>query len=57
MKLMTHYRITISGPTNEAIADLVLKRKINILGNIARHSKDTEISVDAIVQPNEIQLL
>ena len=54
---MTRYRITISGPNNEAMADLVRKHKIQILRNTVRYSKDTGHVVDAIAQPHEIQLL
>ena len=53
---MTRYRITISGSTKEAMADLVRKHKIQIFRNTFR-SKDTNYVVDAIAQPNEIQLL
>ncbi|HWQ47740.1 MAG TPA: hypothetical protein VN414_02115 [Methanosarcina sp.] len=54
---MTRYRVTISGPTSEAMADLVRKYKIDILGSTVRHSKDTGHAVDAIAQPNEIEML
>ena len=40
----------------EAMADLVSKHKIYVLRNTVR-SKDTNYVVDAIAQPNEIQLL
>ena len=53
---MTRYRITISGSTKEAMADLVRKHKIQIFRNTF-HSKDINYVVDAIAQPNEIQLL
>ena len=53
---MTRYRITISGPTKEAMADLVRKHKIHVLRNTVRR-KDTNYVVDAIAQPEEIQLL
>ncbi len=53
---MTRYRITISGSTKEAMADLVRKHKIQVFRNTVR-SKDTNYVVDAIAQPNEIQLL
>ncbi len=54
---MTRYRVTISGPTSEAMADLVRKYKIDILGSTVRHSKDTGHTVDAIAQPDEIEML
>jgi carboxypeptidase T len=54
---MTRYRITISGSTKEAMADLVRKHKIQILGSTIRHSKDTGHVVDAIAQPHEIEML
>ncbi len=54
---MTRYRITISGPNDEAMAELVRKHKIQILRNTVRYSKDTNHIVDAIAQPSEIQLL
>jgi hypothetical protein len=53
---MTRYRITISGSTKEAMADLVRKHKIQIFRNTVR-SKDINYVVDAIAQPDEIQLL
>jgi hypothetical protein len=54
---MARYRITISGPSNEAMADLIRKHKIQILDHRVSHSKDTGHIIDAIAQPNEIQLL
>jgi hypothetical protein len=54
---MTRYRITISGSTKEAMADLVRKHKIQILGSTVRHSEDTGHVVDAIAQPHEIEML
>lgn len=54
---MARYRITISGPSNEAMADLIRKHKIHILDHSVSHSKDTGHIVDAIAQPNEIQML
>lgn len=57
IKLMTRYRITISGPSNEAMADLVRKYKIQVFDHGIRYSKETGYLVDAVAQPNEIQLL
>jgi hypothetical protein len=54
---MTRYRITIYGPTNEAMADLVRKHKIQVLGSTVRYDKDTGHAVDAIAEPDEIKSL
>jgi carboxypeptidase T len=54
---MTRYRITISGPSSEAMADLVRKHKIHVFGSTVRHTKDTGHVVDAIAQPHEIEML
>ncbi len=54
---MPRYRITVSSPSDEAMADLVRKYKIQVLDHGTRYSKDTGFAVDAIAQPNEIQML
>lgn len=54
---MPRYRITISSPNEEAMADLVRKYKIQVFDHGIRYSKDTGYAVDAIAQPNEIQSL
>lgn len=55
---MPRYRISITNPSTEAMADLVRKYKIHIIDHSARHDKHTgQHHVDAIAQPNEIQLL
>ncbi len=54
---MTRYRITISGPNAEAMADLVRKYKIDILGNTVSYNKDTGHAVDAIANTDEIEML
>ena len=51
------YRITISSPSNEAMADLIRKYKIQVFDHGIRYSKDTGFVVDAIAQSNEIQML
>jgi len=53
---MTRYLITISGPSNEAMADLVRKYKIQVFDHGIRYSKAGYL-VDAIAEPDEIQLL
>ncbi len=54
---MPRYRVTISGPSDEAMADLVRKYKIQVSDHGIRHSKDTGYVVDAIAEPSEIQVL
>lgn len=54
---MPRYRVTISGPSNEAMADLVRKYKIQVSDHGIRRVEGTGFLVDAIVQPEEIQLL
>jgi hypothetical protein len=54
---MPRYRISITNPSTEAMADLVRKYKLHIIDHSARHQKDTGHHVDAIAQPNEIQQL
>jgi subtilisin family serine protease/murein tripeptide amidase MpaA len=54
---MTRYRITISGPSSEAMADLVRKHKIHVLGSTVQRTKDKGHVVDAIAQPHEIKSL
>lgn len=39
------------------MADLVRKYKIQVLDHGIRYNKETGFTVDAIIQPNEIQLL
>ncbi len=56
-KIMPRYRVTISSPSNEAMADLVRKYKIQVSDHGIRHVEGTGYLVDAIVQPEEIQLL
>ena len=54
---MPRYHISITGPSAEAMADLVRKYKLHIIDHSIKHDKDTGHQVDAIVQPDEIQLL
>jgi murein tripeptide amidase MpaA len=54
---MTRYRITISGPNAEAMADLVRKYKIDILSSTVSYNKDTGHAVDAIANTDEIKSL
>ncbi len=54
---MPRYRITITSKDREAMLDLVRKHKIQVFDHGRRYSKDKGFSVDAIVQPNEIQSL
>jgi hypothetical protein len=54
---MTRYRITISGPTKEAMADLVREHKIQVIGSTVRHIKDKGHVVDAIAPTHEIEML
>jgi carboxypeptidase T len=54
---LPRYHITISNPDSKVMADLVLKYHIDVLDHGIRHKKDTGYSVEAIAQPDEIQLL
>jgi len=54
---MPRYRITISGQSNEAMADLVRKYKIHVFDHGIRHTEGTGYVVDAIAEPDEIQSL
>ncbi len=54
---MPRYRVTISGPSDEAMADLVRKYKVQILDHTTRHVEGTGYVVDAIAEPSEIQSL
>jgi len=55
---MPRYRISITNPSTEAMADLVNKYKLHIIDHSVRHDKDTgHHHVDAIAEPDEIQLL
>lgn len=55
---MPRYRVTITNPSTEAMADLIRKYKLHIIDHSVRYDKDTgHHHVDAIVQPHEIQLL
>lgn len=54
---MPRYRITISGPSDEAMLDLVRKYKISVLDHGIRHIEGTGFVVDAIAEPSEIQTL
>lgn len=55
---MTRYRISITNPSTEVMSDLVRKYKLHIIDHTVRHDKQTgQHHVDAIAQPNEIQLL
>jgi hypothetical protein len=54
---MGRYHISITGSSAEAMADLVRKYKVHIIDHSIRHDKDVGHEVDAIAQPDEIQLL
>jgi hypothetical protein len=55
---MPRYRVTITNPSTEAMADLIRKYKLHVIDHSVRQDKDTaHHHVDAIVQPDEIQLL
>ncbi len=54
---MPRYRISISSPSNEAMADLVRKYKIHVIDHSIRYNEGIGHTVEAIVQPNEIQIL
>jgi hypothetical protein len=54
---MSRFRVTISGKSDESMADLVRKYKIHVFDHGIRYSKDTGYQVQAIAQQNEIQLL
>jgi hypothetical protein len=54
---MSRYLITISDPSNEAMADLVRKYKIRVIDHGVRYSEETGYVVGAIVDQHEIQLL
>ncbi len=41
---MPRYRVTISGPSNEAMADFVRKYEIQVFDHGIRHSKDTGLA-------------
>ena len=56
-KVMPRYRVTISGPSNLAMSDLVRKYKIQVSDHGIHYVEGTGFLVDAIVQPEEIQLL
>jgi hypothetical protein len=55
---MPRYRISITNPSKEAMADLLRNYKLHIIDHSVRHDKDTgHHHVDAIAQPHEINLL
>jgi hypothetical protein len=55
---MPRYRISITNPSTEAMADLVRKYKLHVIDHSVRQDKQTGYHhVDAIAQPDEIQLL
>lgn len=54
---MPRYRITISHPSEDAMADLIRKYKIQIFYHGIRRSKEKGYSADAIGQPDEIKKL
>jgi carboxypeptidase T len=54
---IARYRVTITGPNNEAMADLIRKYKIQVLDHGIRYNKETGYLVDAITQPTEMRLL
>jgi carboxypeptidase T len=55
---MPRYRISITHPNTEAMADLVRKYKLHVIEHSHRHDKETDHHhVDAIAQPDEIRLL
>lgn len=54
---MPHFRITISNPSDEAMADLVRIHNIQVSDHGIRHSEATGYVVDAIVQEDEIEML
>jgi hypothetical protein len=54
---MPRYRITISSQSGQAMTDLVLKHKIQVLDHGARRSKEAGFAVDAIVEEADIKRL
>jgi hypothetical protein len=54
---MPRFRITISNPSNEAMADLVSKYKIRVFDHGIRYNEGSGFVVDAFAEPNEIQTL
>ncbi len=54
---MPRYRVTISSPSNEAMADLVRKYKIQVSDHGVRYVDGSGYVVEAIVQPEEIKVL
>jgi len=54
---MPRYRVTISGPSDEAMADLVRKLQIDVSHHGIRHDPDYGFTVDAIVDEAQIHTL
>ncbi len=54
---MPRYRITISSKDREAMLDLVRKHKIQIDDHTSRSTESGGYSVDAILEPADIQKL
>jgi hypothetical protein len=54
---MPHYRVTITGPSDEAMADLVLKHEIDVFRHGRRVMPDSGFTVDAIVDEAQIRQL
>ena len=54
---MPRYRVTISGPSDEAMADLVRKHQIDVSYHGIRHDPDAGYIVDAIVEEGQIPML
>ncbi len=54
---MPRYRITITSKDREAMLDLVRKHKIQVLDHSARSTESGGYSVDAILEPADIQKL
>lgn len=54
---MPRYRVTISGPSDEAMLDLVRKHHIPVFDHGIRRTKRTGYLVGAILQPEQIKML
>ena len=54
---MTRYRVTISAPNFDAMADLVRRHRIDILRHTVRRLDEGGYSVDAIVDDSQIRTL
>lgn len=54
---MPRYRVTISGPSEEAMRDLVRKHHIPVFDHGIRRDKRAGYLVGAVLQPEQIKML